>query len=91
MCIATISEMIIAFVGMANGIIPWSFKVFLVLECLYLVTVIATYNKADSFFRTVIAKDLKDNYSMSELALQFKTAIPSEGIARVNNRHIQTL
>lgn len=36
-------------------------------------------------------KDLKDNYSMSELALQFKSAIPSEGIARVNNRHIQTL
>ncbi len=33
----------------------------------------------------------KEMYSVSELAMQFKTSPPSEGTARVENRHIQSL
>ncbi len=36
-------------------------------------------------------EDVKDSFSMSELSLQFKSAPPAEGTARVNNRHVQTL
>lgn len=37
------------------------------------------------------SNDPKDSFSMSELSLQFKSAPPAEGMARVNNRHVQTL
>lgn len=33
----------------------------------------------------------KDMYSVSELDMQFKTSPPSEGTARVENQHIQSL
>lgn len=43
------------------GIMPWSYKVFIVLGILYLVTMISAYNKADRFCRNVIAKDISEN------------------------------
>lgn len=36
-------------------------------------------------------KDSKDNFLLSELSLQFKTSVSSEGIARLNNRYVQSL
>lgn len=33
----------------------------------------------------------KDIYTISELAMQFKTTPPSEGTARLENRHVQSL
>lgn len=61
LCVATISEGILVLGGMFLGIMPWSYKVFIVLGILYLVTMISAYNKADRFCRNVIAKDISEN------------------------------
>lgn len=58
MCTATVTETIIVIVGMLMGLIPISWSIFKVLLVMYVLTLIATHNKADCFCKNVIAKDL---------------------------------
>ena len=58
MCTATVTETIIVIVGMLMGLIPIAWSIFKVLLIMYILTLIATHNKADCFCKNVIAKDL---------------------------------
>lgn len=58
MCTATVTEAIIIIVGMIMGLIPKVWSIFIVLLIMYILTLIATHNKADRFCKNVIAKDL---------------------------------
>ena len=58
MCTATVTEAIIIIVGMIMGLVPKAWSIFIVLLIMYILTLIATHNKADRFCKNVIAKDL---------------------------------
>ena len=58
MCTATVTEAIIIIVGMIMGLVPKAWSIFIVLLIMYILTLIATHNKADRFCKNVIAQDL---------------------------------
>ena len=64
MCTATATESCAILIGMVLRLIPFGVPILVVLAILYIMTIVATYNKAERFCFNVIAKDLsksKDN------------------------------
>ena len=60
MCIATITEIIGVLICSITRVIPWSFKSLVLLLVMYVITMIATYYKAERFCKNVIVVDLSN-------------------------------